>query len=125
MMCPRSLPSRSASAVDRLAHSEHTVVISCQDKLNLDYLLDKIWEYLNFIRIYTKRRGKRPDFSEPLIMRDGSTVEHVCHSIHRELYKNFKYALVWGASAKHDPQRTGISHSCEDEDVVQIMTKSG
>jgi len=56
-------------------------------------------------------------------MRNGSSIEHVCHSIHREMVKNFKYALVWGSSAKHQPQRVGIMHYCEDEDVVQIMTK--
>jgi ribosome-interacting GTPase 1 len=33
--------------VDRLAHSPNTVVISCKDNLNLDLLLDKIWEYLD------------------------------------------------------------------------------
>jgi ribosome-interacting GTPase 1 len=153
--------------VDRLAHAEHTVVISCrqfmhnhtcrcvrcvrhaalaknvcrrsppfffcpclfflcalsEERLNLDILLERIWEGLAFIRVYTKPRGKRPDFSEPLIMRDGCSIEHVCHSIHRDMYKNFKYALVWGSSAKHQPQRVGITHSCEDEDVVQIMTK--
>lgn len=76
--------------VDRLAHTPDTVVISCHDKLNLDYLLDKMWEYLNFIRIYTKPRGQRPDFTGPLIMRNGSSIEHVCHNIHRDMYKNFK-----------------------------------
>jgi ribosome-interacting GTPase 1 len=86
--------------VDRLAHSPNTVVVSCKDSLNLDLLLDKIWEYLDFIRIYTKVRGKRPDFSEPLIMRNGASMEHICHAIHREMVKNFKYALVWGTSAK-------------------------
>jgi ribosome-interacting GTPase 1 len=75
---------------DRLAHTPDTVVISCHEKFNLDYLLDKIWEYLDFIRIYTKPRGKRPDFTEPLILRNGSTIEHVCHAIHREMHKNFK-----------------------------------
>jgi len=109
--------------VDRLAHAPDTVVISCKDALNLDLLLEKIWEYLNFIRIYTKPRGQRPDFSDPLILRNGSSMEHVCHAIHREMVKKFNYALVWGTSAAHRPQRVGIKHFCEDEDVVQIMTK--
>jgi len=44
----------SLDEVDRLAHLEHSVVISANEKLNLDYLLEKVWEYLNFVRIYTK-----------------------------------------------------------------------
>lgn len=30
---------------------------SCNMKLNLDYLLEKLWEYLALIRVYTKKRG--------------------------------------------------------------------
>lgn len=33
-------------------------------------------------------------------------------------------AMVWGKSAKHSPQRCGIDHPLEDEDVVQIVTKT-
>ena len=74
-------------------------------------------------RIYTKKRGNRPDFEDGLIMRNGSTVEHICHGIHRTLVDQFKYALVWGTSAKYSPQRVGLTHLCEDEDVVQIVKK--
>jgi len=110
--------------VDRLAHTDHTVVLSCSWRLNLDYLLDKVWEYLDFVRIYTKPRGKRPEFSEPLILRRGSRVEEVCLGIHRDLVSKFKYSLVWGVSAKHQPQRVGIGHVLADEDVVQIMASA-
>lgn len=110
--------------VDRLAHLPHHVVTSIHLSLNLDYLLEKLWEYLDFIRVFTKKRGKRPDFSEPLILRNGSTVEHVCHSIHRSFAQRLKYALVWGTSAKHQPQRVGISHTMEDEDVIQLMARA-
>ena len=35
----------------------------------------------------------------------------------------FNYALIWGTSSKHYPQRCGLSHVLEDEDVVQIVKK--
>jgi len=109
--------------VDRLARLPHTIPISIKMNLNMDALLAKIWEYLNFIRVFTKPRGQRPDFSAPLILRNGSTIEHFCHGIHRDMVKRFKYSLVWGTSAKHLAQRVGIQHQMQDEDVVQIMTK--
>jgi len=113
----------SLDQVDRLAHKPHHVVVSVNEKWNLDYLIEKIWEYLAFIRIYTKPRGEKPELHEPLIMKSGSRIEQVCQSIHRDMVKNFKYALVWGTSAKHQPQRVGLIHEVADEDVVQIMIK--
>lgn len=32
-------------------------------------------------------------------------------------------ALVWGSSVKHQPQKVGIEHILNDEDVVQIVKK--
>jgi uncharacterized protein len=49
----------------------------------------------------------------------------VCRSIHKSLVEDFHYALVWGTSTKHAPQRVGGSHVMEDEDVVQIVKKKG
>lgn len=53
----------------------------------------------------------------------GVTVEHVCHAIHRTLAPQFKYGLVWGTSTKYSPQRVGISHIMNDEDVIQVVKK--
>jgi ribosome-interacting GTPase 1 len=64
-----------------------------------------------------------PDFSEALIVRHGSTIEDVCDHVHRTLKDTFKYALVWGASARHVPQRVGLGHVVSDEDVVSIIAK--
>ena len=50
-------------------------------------------------------------------------MEYFCRHIHRDLTKEFNYALVWGMSAKHMPQRCGLSQKLADEDVVQIVKK--
>ncbi|KAA8584877.1 hypothetical protein FQN60_003571 [Etheostoma spectabile] len=113
----------SIEEVNRLAHRPNSVVISCGMKLNLDYLLESLWEYLALICIYTKKRGERPDFNDAIIMRRGASVEHVCHRIHRTLAGQFKYALVWGTSTKYSPQRVGLTHIMEHEDVIQIVKK--
>lgn len=109
--------------VDRLARQPHSVVVSCNMQLNLDYLLERLWEDLRLIRVYTKKPGAPPDFSDAIILRWGVTVEHVCHAIHRTLASQFKYALVWGTSTKYSPQRVGVGHVMNDEDVIQVIKK--
>jgi ribosome-interacting GTPase 1 len=51
-------------------------------------------------------------------------MEAMCKQIHNTLTREFKYALVWGVSAKHSPQRVGLIHQLSDEDVVQVTTLS-
>jgi ribosome-interacting GTPase 1 len=57
------------------------VVISCQMKLNYPYLLEKIWEKLDLVRVYTKKKGFMPDFEDPLVLtndRNGVSVKSIC-----------------------------------------------
>ncbi|KAI9636625.1 putative cytoplasm protein [Dioszegia hungarica] len=102
-----------------------TVMISCELGLGLDWLLEAIWMELGLVKVYTKKRGDQPDLSDPICLRQGATIETVCHGIHRSLASHFKYALVWGKSSKFNPQpqKVGLTHLVMDEDVVSIFTK--
>jgi len=101
----------------------HYVPISAGLEWNLDELLDKMWEYLDLHRIYTKPKGQIPDYEAPVVMRRGSSVEDFCNKLHRSIMRQFKYAAVWGASVKFNPQKCGKDHILQDEDVVQIVKK--
>ena len=112
---------------DRLARMPNSMIISVHANLNLDRLLEQMWEYLGLTRIYTKRKGAPPDFTEPVVLtqgRRGLTVEAACKTISGDMLKIFNFAMVWGVSAKHSPQRCGLSHVLMDEDVLQIVTKT-
>ena len=50
----------SIEEVDELARKPNSIVISVQLKLNIDVMLQTMWDYLGLIRIYTKRRGQPP-----------------------------------------------------------------
>jgi len=114
----------SIEELDVIYKIPHCVPISAHHKWNFDDLLETLWEYLDFTRIYTKPKGQLPDYNEPVILRrDNRTVEGFVNKIHRTLLKDFKHALVWGSSVKHNPQRVGKEHTLNDEDVVQIIKK--
>ena len=77
---------------------------------------------MDLVRIYTKPKGQIPDYSAPVVLTsDRCTVEDFCDAIHKTLKKNFRFANVWGTSAKHTPQRCGLSHVLQDEDCIQIV----
>lgn len=40
-----------------------------------------------------------------------------CNSIHRSIKEQFKQAIVYGQSVKHQPQRVGLTHELADEDI--------
>ncbi|KAI6219612.1 hypothetical protein M3Y99_01644700 [Aphelenchoides fujianensis] len=102
----------------------HCVPISAHHRWNFDDLLEKMWEYLNLMRIYTKPKGQVPDFEAPVVLsQEKKTVEDFCLKIHKTLAKEFKCALVWGMSVKYSPQRVGIDHVLMDEDIVQVIKK--
>lgn len=124
LYCYNKIDSISMEELDRIAREPHTVVISCETNLNLEHLKDRIWEALGLIRVYTKKRGEYPDFSDGIVLRQSATIEHVCHSIHRSIPAVFKYALLWGVSAKHQPQKVGLQNTVADEDVIQIVKKN-
>lgn len=60
-----------------MARTPNTVVVSCEMDLNMEFLVETIWKNLHLLRVYTKKRGEYPDFEGGLIIRSGSTIEHV------------------------------------------------
>ena len=108
--------------LDIIDQVPHYVPISAKDNWNLDELLEKIWEYCSMIRLYTKPLGQIPDMTSPVILHaNGPTVGAFCDRLHKGIRETFKHALVWGSSVKHQPQKVGLSHVLQDEDVVQIV----
>ena len=67
------------------------LLFSAHLEWNLDGLLDKVWEYLNLTRIYTKPKGMNPDYEDPVILSSKKkTVEDFCDRIHKDMLKQFK-----------------------------------
>ena len=95
--------------------------ISALDGAGLSKLQDIIYLELNFIRVYMKPVGKQTDFNEPLILKQGDTVEDACKKIHRTFKDKFRYASVSGPSAKHDIQKVGLDHVFKDQDILTIV----
>lgn len=89
---------------------------------NLTLLLNKIFEGLNIIRVYTKEPGKPPDMKDPLILKKGANVVDAAYKLHKEIAKNLKYARLWGSS-KFEGQRVTRDYILQDKDIIEFHTK--
>jgi small GTP-binding protein len=95
--------------------------ISVKDNIGLEELRDVIYEKLDFISIFMKPQGKKADLKEPLVIKRESTVGDVCDFIHRTFRSRFRYANVWGQSAKFPGQTVGMRHTLKDGDILTIV----
>ena len=96
---------------------------SADSNKNINELKERIYNELEFIRIYLRPKGGETDFEEPLIARKGNTVADICNKLHRNMKKDFRFGLVWGKSVKFGGQRVGLKHILIDEDVLTVVKK--
>lgn len=101
------------------------VEISAEKGEGLEELKDLVYDQMRFIRIYLRPQGGEADLKEPLIMKSGTTVQNVCDHIHRDMKRRFRYANIWGKSARFPGQTVGLDHVMADEDVLTVVGRKG
>jgi small GTP-binding protein len=115
-------PDMLRSAISMLHQKRWDVcAISAKNKENLEHLKEQIFLHLRLIRVYMKPVGKKADYVQPMILREGETIADACRHIHRDFHRNFRYASVWGPSAKHSGQKVGLEHVLKDGDILTIV----
>lgn len=97
--------------------------ISADKGLGLEELKKGIYEALEFRRIYLKPQGGEVDRKVPLILKRGGTTGDVCDILHKDFRRKFRYAFIWGSSAKYGGQRVGLDHVLADGDILTIVTR--
>jgi small GTP-binding protein len=97
--------------------------IAAEKGKGLAELKEELYNALRFIRIYMKPQGEDADMVEPLVIKDGSDIGMICDSIHRDFRKNFRYAQIWGKSARFPGQIVGLDHKVSDQDIVTVIVR--
>ncbi|WP_254271670.1 OBG GTPase family GTP-binding protein [Haloarcula marina] len=120
---PDYLPTVNADLEERGIDPEEAIFISAEKEKGLDGLVERLWEELGLIRIYMDKPGRGVDYEEPLILREGDTVDDACRKLGGSFDDRFRFARVSGPSAKHDEQQVGRDHELADEDVLRIVAR--
>ncbi|HIH20495.1 TPA: TGS domain-containing protein, partial [Candidatus Micrarchaeota archaeon] len=97
--------------------------ISAEKRVGIEELKEAIYKKLNLMRIFTRTKFNKADMDAPLMMRSNASIADLCDVVHRELRSLFKFAEVWGKSAKHPGQKVGLTHKLQDNDIVLIHKK--
>jgi len=95
------------------------VLTSATEAVGLEDLGREIFRFLGVVRVYTAAPGSEPNFENPLVLPQGSTVEDAAMNIHRVWQQKLRYALLWG-SGKFEGQRVGRDHVLADGDVLEL-----
>ena len=99
------------------------LLISAQEKRGIEKVKLSLFQKLELMRIYLKEVGKEADMEEPLIIHQNSSIRDVCNKLHRDFVEKFRFAKVWGQSAKFGGQKLALSHKLKDKDVLQIFLR--
>lgn len=102
---------------------EEAIFISATEQKGLESLKESIQNTIGLIRIYMDKPGRGVDYEEPLILREGDTIEDACEKLGGNLGERFRFARVSGPSAKHDEQQVGMDHELADEDVLRLLLR--
>ena len=97
--------------------------MSAHEEKDIEKFKDEVFDICQFIRIFLKPQGREADLVEPLVIKEDSTVGVVCDYLHRDFRERFRYARVWGPSAKFPGQRVSIGHVLKDEDLLSIVVR--
>ncbi|MFC2005791.1 GTPase [Chloroflexota bacterium] len=95
------------------------MAISAKQGTGLEEMKLKIVQTLDIIRVYTRTPRSKPDFSDPIILERGSTLEDAAESVHKDFRAKLKYARVWG-SGKHDGVMVKRDHVLKDGDIIEL-----
>lgn len=115
--------NKSELLKDKARAPRNAILISAEKDYNLDVLRGEIYDKLGLMRVFTKRQREGADLEEPLILQQGDNIGRLCEKLHRDLKKEFRYAMVWGKSVKHQPQRVGLDHILKEGDLVMVIKR--
>lgn len=96
------------------------LLTSCLTRQGLSELGKRLFGLLGLVRVYTKEPNASAPSPDPFVVKCGTTTGELSRQIHSTLFRQFKYARVWGKSVSYPGERVGVDHTLLDGDIVEI-----
>ncbi len=89
--------------------------------MGLTELKKEIWKELNLVRVYLVRGDEKPNFENPIIVRNDNTLSDIMMKIGTEFARDKKLAKIWGKSAKFPGQEVSLSTTVSEGMQVRFL----
>jgi ribosome-interacting GTPase 1 len=94
-------------------------IISAKERSGVEGVCSRLFSLLDCLRVYSKRPGHEPDLSNPVILKQKSTVLDLAKEIHKDFAAKLQYARIWG-QGKYDGQRVNRDYILHDGDIIEL-----
>lgn len=92
---------------------------SILDDDSLNQFKEAVFKSLKIMRVYTKRVGHEADFTDPIILPVGGTVEEAAVALHKDFAYKLQFAKIWG-KGKFEGQRVKNNYVLTDGDIIEF-----
>jgi len=106
--------------LDNVGSKLPILVTSCLTRQGVSELGKRLFGLLGLVRVYTKEPNASAPSPDPFVVKNGTTTGELSRQIHSTLFRQFKYARVWGKSVSYPGERVGVDHTLLDGDIVEI-----
>jgi ribosome-interacting GTPase 1 len=86
---------------------------------NVTAFIEKVYQMLGIIRVYTRAPGKDPDLTSPFVLPKASRLEDLAEKVHKDFKEKLKYARVWGRGV-YDGQMVQKDYVLQEGDVAEL-----
>jgi ribosome-interacting GTPase 1 len=100
---------------------EDLIYISADNSIGIDELKEIIWKELKLVTIYLVEKNEKPNTDNPVVMKEGDTLEDVARGIGTEFLSGTTIAKIWGNGAKFDGQEMPLSTKVVDGMQVRFI----
>lgn len=101
--------------------NQEILKISGEKGTNINALKEKIFEKLEFVRVYLVRKNEKPNMNNPLIVKKDNTLKDVSQKIGEEFSQKNQKAKIWGTGAKYEGQEVSLIKQVEDGMMIRFV----
>ncbi|OGM10707.1 hypothetical protein A2Z22_05390 [Candidatus Woesebacteria bacterium RBG_16_34_12] len=103
------------------SHQNEIIFISAEKGMGIDEFKEKIWQKLEFVRVFLVRPDEEPNFNHAIIMKKGNTLYDVTLKIGEEFSEGKTRAKIWGVGSKFPGQEVSLSKEIQEGLQVRFI----